>query len=478
MNELVGRISEKKILEESLNSSSAELIAVYGRRRVGKTYLIRTVYEKEIAFEISGVQNESLSQQLENFISILTAFSKTTIPFQKPNSWYQAFELLQKYLEQKKNKKQVIFFDEFPWLNTHKSKFLNAFEYFWNSWASRQTNLVVVICGSAGSWMIKKVIRNKAGLHNRITKRIRLIPFSLSETEQYLKSKRIKLDRYQIIQLYMVMGGIPHYLKELKVGQSFVQMIDYNCFNKDGLLNDEFKSLYSSLFDNATSHVNVVRALAKKTSGLNRNEIIENCGLSTGGGTTMILEELEESGFITGYVPFNKKSNEITYKLTDEYSLFYLKFIESNRNYGEGTWIKKSQSSSWKSWSGLAFEAICLTHTKNIKQALGISGIYSEESIWRFQGNEEEQGTQIDLIIDRQDNCINICEIKFLKDEFIIDKKYAYELGQKIKIFERKTKTKKTLFLTMITTHGIKDNEYRLNLVQQNITMNTFFDNK
>jgi uncharacterized protein len=480
MNDLIGRILEKNILEESLNSPMAELIAVYGRRRVGKTYLIRTVYEKEITFEISGVHNEGLFQQLENFTSLLTEFAGTTIPFQKPKNWFEAFGMLQKYLEQKKikNKKQVIFFDEFPWLNTHKSRFLSAFEHFWNSWASRQNNLIVVICGSAASWMIQKVIRNKGGLHNRVTRRMRLIPFNLSETEDYLKSKRIKIDRYQIIQLYMVMGGIPHYLKEIKVGQSFVQMIDNICFNKDGLLNDEFKSLYISLFDNATNHINVVRALAKKYSGLNRNEIIEVCNLSTGGGTSVILEELEESGFITSYIPFNKKSNEIIYKLTDEYSLFYLKFIESNRNYGDGTWTKKAQSSSWKSWSGLAFETICLTHIKAIKKALGISGIYSEESVWRFQGNEEDEGTQIDLLIDRQDFCINVCEIKFSKDEFIIDKKYANELKQKLKVFERKTKTKKTLFLTMISTFGVKSNEYKLNLVQQNITMESLFDNR
>jgi AAA+ ATPase superfamily predicted ATPase len=480
MNDLIGRVSEKNILEESLNSSMAELIAVYGRRRVGKTYLIRTVYEREITFEISGVHNEGLSQQLENFTSILTEYAGTAIPFKKPKNWFEAFGMLQKYLEQKKtkNKKQVIFFDEFPWLNTHKSRFLSAFEHFWNSWASRQNNLIVVICGSAASWMIQKVIRNKGGLHNRVTRRMRLIPFNLSETEEYLKSKRIKLDRYQIIQLYMVMGGIPHYLKEIKVGQSFIQIIDNICFDKDGLLNDEFKSLYISLFDNATNHINVVRALAKKTSGLNRNEIIDVCKLSTGGGTSVILEELEESGFITSYIPFNKKSNEIIYKLTDEYSLFYLKFIESNRNYGEGTWTKKSQSSSWRSWSGLAFETICLTHIKAIKKALGISGIYSEESIWRFQGNKENEGTQIDLIIDRQDSCINVCEIKFSKDEFIIDKKYANELEQKLKVFERKTKTKKTLFLTMISTYGVKENEYKVNLIQQNIKMDSLFDGK
>lgn len=478
MDQLTGRYEERKLLDEALRSSEAELIAVYGRRRVGKTYLIRTVFARQLLFDFTGVHEAGLKDQLLNFRNALQTAMGNDIPLAVPDNWIEAFAFLQKYLEPNiKKGKGVIFIDEFPWIHTPKSGFLQAFGHFWNTWAGRQSNLVVVICGSAASWMIRNVVNNKGGLHNRITRRIRLLPFNLHETEAYLKSRTVTLDRYQLLQIYMAMGGIPHYLKEVKPGQSAAQTIDRLFFSKDGFLKNEFRNLYASLFTDAHHHMNVIKALAKKGKGLTRNEIIDEVKLSSGGTTTLLLEELEESGFISSYIPFGKTSKEGIYKLTDEYSLFYLKFIEGSKATGAGTWLRQNNTSSYISWSGFAFEAVCQKHIEQIKKALGITGVLVEESGWRYQPQKGggEKGAQIDLLLDRKDRCINLCEIKFANTEFIITKSYHQELTNKIEVFREHTKNKKTLFLTMITTYGVKENIHSVGLVQNEVKMNDLF---
>jgi len=476
MEKLIGRESEKSKLNEALISDEAELVAIYGRRRVGKTFLVRSFYKDRLIFELSGIHNAKLSDQLESFTLSLQKTMESEVPLAAPDSWIKAFHMLEQYLSTKLNKiKLVIFFDEFPWLHSQKSSFLPAFEHFWNTWGSKQSNLVVVICGSAASWMIENIVRNKGGLHNRITRQIRLLPFNLSETEIYLQSRGVNLDRYQLLQLFMTMGGIPQYLKAVQPGESAAQNIDSLCFVKDGVLKEEFKSLYQSLFDNAVHHETVVRALSKKKQGLTRNEIMVACNLSSGGTTTRLLEELEESGFITQYIPFQKNVKDSIYKLSDEYSLFYLKFIENSKATGAGTWLRISLGQSYNSWSGFAFEAICQKHVLQIKKALGIEGIHVEPSVWRYVPGKNEQGAQIDLLLDRDDRCINVCEMKFSTSEFVIDKRYSSELKSKLEVFEKSIKSKKTSFLTMITTYGVKRNEYYIGRVHKEVTMESLF---
>lgn len=439
--------------------------------------MVETVYREEMVFAITGLNKVGKGLQLENFINILnTKLGKNSQIATTPKSWLKAFNLLTAYLDTLKPKhKLVIFIDELPWLATNKSGFLAALENFWNGWANKRTDVVLLICGSAASWMISNIVRSRGGLHNRITRRIRLLPFNLSETECYLKSRNIHLERYDILQLYMVMDGIPHYLKEVRRGQSATQTIDEACFSKDGLLRDEFYSLYEGLFNKAERYVNVVQILAKHPKGLSRSELMKAAKLSSGGTTTKIFDSLEESGFIFKYLPVGKNTRLALYKLSDPYSAFYLKFIVNSRASGAGTWVKKSTTSSWKSWSGFAFESICLAHIPQIKAALKIGGIYTEESAWRKTGTNKEQGAQIDLLIDRNDNVINICEIKYALDEFTITKKYAEELKNKISIFRKDTKSKKILFPTMITTFGITPNQYAISLVQQSIEMKVLF---
>lgn len=476
MNEIIGRKEEKILLERTLQTKEAELIAVYGRRRVGKTYLVRKTFTKHIIFEFSGVHNATLKDQLTNFRDTLSDAMKVPIPLAVPSSWGQAFQMLKNYAEPllKKNK-CVIFLDEFPWLSTAKSGFLPAFEFFWNSWGTKQKNLIFIICGSAASWMIQKVVNNKGGLHNRITRKIRLLPFSLAETSAYLKHMNVNLDHYQVMQLYMALGGIPQYLKEILPGQSAAQNIDRICFTKDGALQKEFGNLYQSLFTEADKHISIVRALGAKPSGLTRKEIISECGLSTGGTATLLLQELTESGFISAYLPFEKNIRDSIYKLSDEYSGFYLKFMENSRATGTGTWIKLSTSSSWRSWSGTAFESVCLKHTPEIKAALGIAGVYTEESAWRYVPGKGQPGAQIDLLFDRQDFCISICEMKFSNSSFTIDKAYAAELIKKREVFVNRTQTPKTIFIVMVTTFGTQDNSYKIGLVQNDIKLEDLF---
>lgn len=474
-NTLIGRISEIAIMQDLLNSKDAEMLAVIGRRRVGKTFLVRTVYKDSICFEITGTQGATLKEQLQDFSFQLSKVSKKSGQQPVPASWQEAFRNLEDTLDTlQKTHKKVVFFDELPWLASRKSGFLPALDHFWNTWASKK-NIIVVICGSAASWMIDKVVHNKGGLHNRITKLINLPPFTLSETMDFLKSRKVDLGQYQVLQLYMAMGGIPHYLKEVKPGLSAAQNIDLICFGKNGLLRDEFTRLYPALFENAHNHITVIRALASKWKGLTRNEIVSISHLADGGGISRILTELIESGFITIYMPFGKKKKDSLYRLTDEYSLFFIHFIEKQQKVTDNLWLKLTQSPQWKSWSGFAFESICMKHSSNIKHALGISGIYSEESGYIFKGDKNSDGFQIDLLIDRSDAVINVCEMKFYSSAFTIDKSYAVKLRNKINKFKELTGTNKHIMLTFVSTYGLVKNSHSLGLVNHDIKMDVLF---
>jgi hypothetical protein len=473
---LIGRKNEIEILNGALKSEESQMIAVIGRRRVGKTYLIKTTYSKNINFEITGIQQATLKEQLSNFTHQIVSKDKSKNQIVPPRDWLEAFQQLIVYLKQKRAKrKKVIFIDELPWIASRKSGFMKALGYFWNSWAE-QNNIVVVICGSAASWMIQNIVHNKGGLHNRITKRIYLQPFSLQETSHFLKSKKINLDHYQLTQLYMAMGGIPHYLNEVKSGNSAVQNIENICFAPNGLLKDEFHQLYPALFENSEKHIQVIRALAKKWKGMTRQEIIAISKLPTGGGTSRIIEELLTSGFISAYQPFQNKKKDILYRLTDEYSLFYIHFIENKAIHEKGAWTQLSQSQKYKSWCGYAFENMCLKHIDQIKNALQIGGIYSESSGFLYKGSKENPGIQIDLIIDRNDHVINICELKFYSTPFSITKSYTKNLRNKLRIFKEVTKTKKQLMLTFISSFGINENEYSIGLVDNSLTMEVLFE--
>lgn len=471
MELIAGRLPEQQLMQQLLSGNNPEFLAVYGRRRVGKTYLIRNVFQKEIVFQMTGIAGAGISQQLVNFFSALQSADSETYYEALPPDWFHAFEMLQLFLQKNSFKKKVVFFDELPWIDGPQSDFLPALEHFWNAWASTRPDIILVVCGSAASWMLNKLINNKGGLHNRVTKRIRLLPFTLQETEAFLASKNVTLDRYQIIQLYMVIGGIPFYLNEIMPGKSAFQEIDRICFTEGGLMVNEYNNLYRSLFNSPENHLAIVETLGQKNKGMTRAAIIQSSKLSNGGSTTKVLMELEESGFITMTHPFEKKIKSAIYRLTDQYSLFYLKFMKDKKSFGEGAWLSRIDSPAWRAWSGYAFENICFVHISNIKKALGIGGVYTEISSW----TNTEMGVQIDLLIDRRDQVISLCEIKFSKDPYIITKSYKAELEKKLSSFRIATGTRKSVFLTMITTFGLLDNKNSIGLVQNSLTLNDLF---
>jgi uncharacterized protein len=469
----IGREEEISTLQSLLKSEQSDLVAIIGRRRIGKTYLVKNAYKNQFAFHITGVKNTDKETMIQAFVTKIEEFSKSKFPIAPPNNWMDAFRLLKNYLISIKGpKKKVVFLDEFPWLDSHKSGFLSAFEFFWNDWAVDQ-NITVIVCGSSTSWMLANVLNNKAGLHNRITKYIRLEPFTLRETQQLLHIRGIKLPNYEIIQLYMALGGVPYYLNEVENGESVIQSIDRILFSEKSTLKNEFQNLYRALFDQYEKYELVVKALSMKQKGLTRQEIIESTKISNGGGLTRILTELEECSFIKSFQPFGKEKKDLVYRLIDEYSLFYFQFHPNKKPVG--SFIQMSNTAKYKTWAGFAFESLCIKHVHQIKQALGIGGIYSTESSFYSKGTTDEVGFQIDMLIDRNDNAINLCEMKFYATEYELSKKEAEKLRTRRELFRTKTQTQKYLINTLMTTFGLKANEHSASTVDKVLKMDALF---
>lgn len=473
---MIGRSSERKILDKLVANDSSELLGVIGRRRVGKTYLIREHYKNHIVFDFTGTQHASKKNQLRKFAIKLEEVNPKGIKIAIPKDWAEAFQYLTLYLKglRKSKRKKVVFFDELPWLASHRSGFLNEFSYWWNDWATQQS-IVVVICGSAASWMIDKVVRNKGGLHNRVTQLIHLQPFTLAETRKYVHSINPAIDDYSILQLYMSLGGIPYYLKQLSKGESVTQSIQRLCFDKDGMLRYEFGNLYAALYDGHEKHVEVVRALSAKWKGLTRQEIIQSTNLADGGGITKVLIELEAASFIKSMLPFGKKKKDTLFRLVDEYSLFYLHFIEDQRAGKKNVWLQSSSDHKYNIWRGYAFENLCIKHSDAILRALKIQGVSAQVSSYLHLGNEYTAGVQIDMLIDRADRTINLCEMKFYNDEILVTQEFIRKIRNRRTKFIELSKIKKTVYNTLITTYGLRGKWQNSSEIDQVITLSDLF---
>jgi len=472
MAQLIGRKKEIELINNYLQSNKAEFLVVCGRRRIGKTFLIKHFFKNKFTFYMSGSENATKTQQLFNFTVALKEYSN--IPYPSINSWQEAFVQLKHFLSNiEADRKIVVFIDELPWLDSTKSGFLSAFEYWWNTYASSDNRIFLIVCGSATSWIMNKIIRNRGGLHNRVTQQMHLQPFTLQETETFLHSRNIILDRYQIAECYMIMGGVPYYLEQLQKGLSIYQNIDNLFFSKNGILRDEFDKVYNSLFKHSGKYIQIIEALSNKNKGLSREEIVEITNITDGGTFTKMLEELELCDFIRSYYSFGKKLRNKTYQLIDFYSLFYLNFVKNKQTTDEHFWTNIINNSIHHVWSGYAFEQLCLMHNAQIRQKLGISGVLTYTSSWR--SNEPSFGAEIDLVIDRRDHIINLCEIKYSDDEFIIDKEIDENLRKKRAAFIRQTNTRKTIHTTMITTYGVKRNMYWSN-IQSEVKMDDLFE--
>lgn len=471
---IVGREKEQAILRRQVQSDKPEFVAVYGRRRVGKTFLIKEYFSNSFTFYLTGLANVDTQKQLLNFNASLNQYGKVEYPVAE--TWLEAFRQLAHLLQQSSQKgKKVVFLDELPWLDTPRSGFVSALEHFWNGWASARPDVLLIGCGSATSWMINKLIKNHGGLHNRVTQQLYIEPFTLGECEEFYAHNKIVLGRQQIVESYMMLGGIPYYLSLIDKSLSLAQNIDELCFAGTGTLWEEFSNLYASLFRHSEHHVKVVEALGKKSKGLTRAEIIAGAKLPDGGTLSKTLEELEQCGFIRKYRSFDKKSKYTLYRLVDFYTLFYLNVIRRHRNSSRNLWPSTGGQARQIAWSGYAFEMVCLAHVEQIKHTLGISGVLTSVASWRSSGAEPR--AQVDLLIERNDHIVNLCEIKYANTEFVIDRKYDEVLRNKREAFIRETKTRKTVHLTMITTYGVKQNEYS-GLVQSEVTMDDLFTKK
>lgn len=454
-----------------LNSKKSEFLAVYGRRRVGKTYLIKEYFGYQFDFFITGMANATTVQQLFNFDTEMNR--QSNLVFDAPSAnWLEAFQRLREHLEGKKKEgKLVIFIDELPWMHTHGSDFLMALEHFWNAWATHRKDVLLIVCGSAASWMLTEVINSTGGLHNRVTGQMKIEPFTLREAEELLKSNNCHLDRYQLIQLYMCMGGVPYYLDAVEPGKSAAQNIQNLFFEKSGLLRNEFHNLYRALFKRHEVYEKVVEVLSTKPYGMARNDVIKSSGLQSGGTLSKVLIDLEESGFITSYPSLDRKNKNTIYRLSDYFTAFYFRFLQKPQG---SDWLQLIDQPTHRAWQGFTFEQVCLDHVPQIKKALGISGIQAEQASWR--GATEDKGAQIDLLIDRRDHVITICECKFPLDTYTINKEYADQLRAKLSVFKEVSKTKKAVHLVFVSSYGLHHNSYSDMLVQGEVTMDALFD--
>ena len=470
---LIGRKKQQAELREAYSADDSKFVALYGRRRVGKTYLVKQTFKDEFTFTHSGLANGSLQEQLYGWRSSLEdaglAVSST------PKHWLEAFDMLKELIRRSSAKKKVIFIDEMPWMDTPRSKFVTALEFFWNGWASMRDDVLLIVCGSATSWIINKIFRNHGGLHNRVNYQILLEPFTLYECEKFSEANHLAFSRYELLEAYMVMGGVPYYWSLLERGKSLAQNIDTLFFSPQGLLHYEFRELYDSLFRNPEVYIDVVKVLGQKLGGMRREEIVSGLKITDSGNLTRVLEDLEHCGFIVRTNTYGAKKYNAIYRLMDNFTLFYLKFMSENKTDDSAFWSHNYTSPIRYAWCGLAFERVCFQHIPQIKQALGISGVVTNTYSWQVKDDPVYgAGAQIDMLIERADNTINLCEMKFSQNEFAIDKDYDAILRHKIARFSNSISRRKAIHLTMVTTYGVVHNAY-WNRVQSEVVADDLF---
>lgn len=464
---MIGRIEETKLLKSLYSEDESQFIAVFGRRRIGKTYLIRESFGYSFTFEHTGISNISLEEgkqkqaQLNKFSESLKEAGYNSE--EKITSWNQAFNALKEVIKNSKEKKKIIFIDELSWMDTKDSGLISAIEGFWNGWATmrKEKDIILIVCASATYWMIDSIVNAKGGLHNRLTGQIFLKPFTLAECKEYLESKKIKFTPHQILQCYMILGGVPYYWSLLKKGKSLAQNIDDLFFKEGALLANEYDNLYRALFNKPEQYIKIVEALSKSNKGFSRDELISKTGIASSGDFSRKLNELENCGFIRTYIPFGYRQKNLIYQLIDNYTLFYYKFLKK-RVFDENFWQNQINSPSVIAWCGFAFERVCLEHIPQIKKALGISGVSTQVNSWQCKAEPDNgiHGSQIDLLIVRKDQIINLCEMKYSEADYIVDAAFDRAMKRKIEDFKKKTKTKYAIHSTLVTTYGVEENAY------------------
>lgn len=471
--DIIGRKKEISELERLYDSHKAEFVAVYGRRRVGKTFLVKQLFEKELVFSVAGLANEKTAKQLKNFTKTLRLYDKSIS--ETPKDWIDAFDLLIRYLVSLGEGRKVILLDELPWMDTPRSGFISALEHFWNGWASMRKDIMLVVCGSVSSWIMDKLINNHGGLHNRITKRILLRPFNLSESEEMLQSVGMNLSRYEVAEAYMIFGGIPFYLSMFDASKSLSQNVDALLFDKEASFSDEFENLYASLFRNSEDYIRIVTCMSKNRYGLTRDEILKESGITSGGSLTKILKNLEVCGFIRKYDMIGGDVRRKRYQLLDFFTLFHFHFLADGKTGKKQFWSSIQGTPAFYAWAGLSFEMLALQHVEQIKSKLGISGILTEEFAWNKAGGSNENGSQIDLVIYRKDKTVNLCEMKFCEAPYVLDKDEDLKLRTRLKAFrEALSSPSYSIQLTLVSSFGLAKGKYA-STFQNEVTLDDLF---
>ena len=469
--QLIGHEEEQKLLRQYITTERSEFIAVYGRRRVGKTFLIRQTIGEEICFSLTGQENSTTRQQVANFNMTLSQIYPQA---KSCTNWQEAFYELRKYLDSLNIPRKVIFLDELPWFEVQKSGFVGALENFWNAWASARTDIKLIVCGSAASWMLDNIINNHGGLHNRVTHQMLIEPFRLHDCKAYFDAYGFNYSEREVAECYMAFGGIPYYFSLMRPSESLVQNIDRLVFSPTGELKYEKLNLFRSLFKRSDDYVAIMDALSEKNKGLTRAELLEKTALNNNARFTKMLDELEQCRFIRKYDAYNKRQRQTIYQLIDPFVYFINKIALRNQNQDEQFWSHSQNSPLFNTWSGLAFEMLCLNHVPQIKQALGISGLQTRVYSWRTPA-DVEPGAQIDLLIDRADRCVNLCEMKFSRLEYEMTNQERERIERRLVQFMQYAEPRKSIRLTMITSFGLKRNSHS-SIVQNELTLSDLFN--
>jgi len=467
MQKIIGREKEMAELRRCLESERSEFVIVYGRRRVGKTFLVDYFFQGKYDFSFVGGHNLTKGKQLRNFAKSLTKIAGLdSQPVFK--TWENAFDSLECYLESlPAERKKIVFIDEMPWIDTPQSEFVEALESFWNGWGTRRNDIVFIASGSASSWMMDKLVDNPGGLHGRITNNIYVRPFTLYETKLYLESIGLFWDEYHVLQLYMILGGIPFYLSLLNPSETFTQNIDRLFFYQNGMLKTEFDELYHAIFSKAGKYIEVIELLYKNHLNGQTFDQLQKATKMDGKSLGLVLKNLVRCDFVISYKQFGNKVKGTIYRLMDFYTLFYYKFQDSMNSKDESWWTNNYNSRSVESWQGISFELVCLVHVPQVRKALGISGISTSASSWRYvplkENKMDNKGAQIDLVIERGDRFINLCEIKFCSSPYAISNDYADKILERVNLFKEKTKTTYSLIPRFFETL-YRHYKYRISL--------------
>lgn len=480
---IIGREEELATISRLYTSERSEFLALYGRRRVGKSFLIEEAMENKFTFMTVGLfikvdkddaeKVESYrQQQLRHFYSSLLEYGLPEEGNPAPTNWLDAMNLLKKLLLSKRSRRKVVFIDELPWLaGPQSSELVSELGFFWNQWARKRKDILLIVCGSATSWMIDNVIREYEGLYGRVTETIALKPFTLAECERYWEKRGFHLSRYEVALTYMVIGGVPYYMDSFRPDRTMADNINTIYFNKDKA-RQEFKDVYAGLYSSSEVYINVIRQLGKRFYGMSRTELLEALDKKGGGNFSDVLENLIDSGIIRSYTLYGSPRKQTVYQLMDFFTLFYLRFCE---NTDFTSWRSVQRSKPFYSWAGNSFELLVVEHIQQLADALRIKE-YATPFSWSGDTPDGDEA-QIDLVIPATaERADYICEMKFSEGKYILKEEDADDITRHIEALKNSSihKLSHSIYVVLVTSFGVTESKHRSHL-NDIVTLDSLF---